>query len=177
MQRMVINPQVDGVVLVTSLDLRPRHFGAPAAFFHGRQNVPVSWSKAAWEGRGGACLQRDGIEQMLPPREFFANFTDVPPAMGGLGDGESLFTNLKGKKAAPGRFLVRRLLAIQQTLVSQELDNAYWLPGLGNPADGKTQTKSNVAPLLHLLESGAYNPGALRPLQSVVTKEVFLAWY
>ena len=51
------------------------------------------------------------------------------------------------------------------------LGNVYWLPGLGNPAHGLTETKSDMGPLLRLLESGTYNPGALRPKQDVAPNE------
>ena len=83
--------------------------------------------------------------------------------MAGFEDSESLFTQLRNAKLVAGKFPVRRFLALQQAIELNELDNAYWIPGLGNPADGFTKLKSDLAPLFRLLESGTYNPGTLRP--------------
>ena len=77
------------------------------------------------------------------------------------------YSHTSGKKAAAEKFLVRHFLAIQQAVAREELGLVYWLPGLENPADGLTKTKSDAAPLLRLLESGACNPGTLRPLRGV----------
>ena len=49
----------------------------------------------------------------------------------------------------------------------KELDNIYWLPGTGSPADGMTRMKSEMSPMLNLLEFGAFHPGVLRPLLGV----------
>ena len=91
---------------------------------------------------------------MLP--EFYEHFMDLAPGTMGLADCESLSTHFKNSKIAAEKFLVGRFLAIQQTLGTQELDNAYRLPGLENPADGLTKTKSGMVPLLRLPGSGAY---------------------
>ena len=64
-------------------------------------------------------------------------------------------------------FRVRHSVAVQQALGMQELGIIYWIPGLGNPADGLTKTKQDTAPLLRPSESGVYNPGTLRPLRGV----------
>ena len=69
------------------------------------------------------------------------------------------------------KFLVRHFLSIQQALEEKELDNAYWAPGNKNPADGLTKLHSEILPLLRLLESGAYNPGILRPLKGITFSE------
>ena len=46
-----------------------------------------------------------------------------------------------------------------------ELDNTYWLLGLGNPEDGLTDVKSDLVSLLRLAESGIWSPGILRPIR------------
>ena len=53
----------------------------------------------------------------------------------------------------------------------KELDNIYWLPGTGNPADGMTRMKSEMSPMLNLLEFGEFHPGVLRPLLGVGSSE------
>ena len=85
--------------------------------------------------------------------------------MVGLEDCESLFTHLRTKKVAAEKFLARHFLAVRQAVALQELGNAYWIPGSGNPADALTKLKSDLVPLLRLLESRPYTPGALRPLR------------
>ena len=59
---------------------------------------------------------------------------------------ESLSTKLKRKKAAAEKYSVRRFLGIQQSQGNAELDNAFWLAGLENPADGLTEVESDMAP-------------------------------
>ena len=71
------------------------------------------------------------------------------------------------------KFLVRHFLAIQQAVESGELANVYWIPGLENPADSLTKVKSDMVPLLRLMESGHYNPGVLRPLRGISFDESF----
>ena len=88
-----------------------------------------------------------------------------------LEDCESLFTYLKTKKLTAEKYLVRRFLSIQQALGGGDLENAYWLPGAENPADGLTRVRSYMVPLLQLLESGALYPGHLRTLKGVAWKE------
>ena len=53
----------------------------------------------------------------------------------------------------------------------KELDNIYWLPGTGNPAEGMTRMKSEMSPMLNLLEFGEFHPGVLRPLLGVGSSE------
>ena len=53
----------------------------------------------------------------------------------------------------------------------KELDNIYWSPGTGNPADGMTRMKSEMSPMLNLLEFGEFHPGVLRPLLGVGSSE------
>ena len=78
--------------------------------------------------------------------------------MVGLEDCESLFTRIKTKKMIPEKYLERHFLSIQQALGAGDLENAYWLPGTENPADGLTKVRSDVVPLLRLLESGSFCP-------------------
>ena len=49
--------------------------------------------------------------------------------------------------------------------------NIYWLPGSENPADGVTKMKSEMSPMLNLLEFGEFHPGFLRPLLGVSSSE------
>ena len=89
-----------------------------------------------------------------------------------MGDCESLFTHLKKGKMIAEKFLAKHFLPIQQTLEEKGLDTAYWIPGKENPADGLTKLRSEIPPLLRLLESGAYNPGILRSLKGISLNEV-----
>ena len=98
-------------------------------------------------------------------RGFFAHFAYLSSGMVGLEDCESLFTHLKKEEMITEKFLARHFLAIQQAIEIQELGNAYWIPGRENPADGSTQLRSAILPLLRLMESGTYYPGYLRPLR------------
>ena len=87
-------------------------------------------------------------------REFFGHFVDLSPVMVGLEDCESLSTRLKKKKMSTEKFPAPRFLNIQQAIGIRELGNAYWIPGMENPADGLTKLKSAFLPLLRLSESG-----------------------
>ena len=98
------------------------------------------------------------LDHMPTFREIYGHFFDLAPGMVGLEDYESLFTHRRNKKIVAEKFLVRHLLAIRHTLKLQASDSVYWIPGLGNPADGLTKTRSDMAPLSRPLESGAYNP-------------------
>ena len=104
-------------------------------------------------------------------REFFGHFVDLNPGMVGLEGCESLSTHSKKKKMIAEKFSARRFLAIQQATEIQRLDNAYWIPGRENPADGLTKLRSDLLPLLRLIESGTYNPDYLRLLQGVAFRE------
>ena len=50
-------------------------------------------------------------------------------------------------------------LSIQQSLVDGEPENAYWIPGTENPADGLTRLRSEMGPIMALLETGIFQPG------------------
>ena len=114
-----------------------------------------------------ACSEMLGHMSMI--REFVAHFDGLIPGIAGSEGCEGLFTNPKTEKVATEEFSFQHVLAFQQALVLMGLANVYWPPGLGSRNDGLTKTKSDVAPLLHLLESGTYSPGALRPLQGVAS--------
>ena len=101
-------------------------------------------------------------------REFFTLFVGVSPGMVGLEDCESLFSHLRTKKMITEKYLVRHFLSIQQSRDNNELDNIYWLPGTENPADGMTKVRSEMPPMLHLLEYGVFYPGLLRPLKGAM---------
>ena len=68
-------------------------------------------------------------------------------------DCESLFTRLGNRKMIAEQYLARHYLSIQQFIEEGGLDNAYWLPGTGNPADGLTKIQSEMGPILPLLET------------------------
>ena len=104
------------------------------------------------------------LDHMSMLSEFYGHFAASFSGMVGLEDCESLFTHLKKKKVIAERFMARHFLATQQAIEIQELDNAYWIPGKENPADGLAELHSEILPLLRLMESGTYNPGYLRPL-------------
>ena len=89
----------------------------------------------------------------------------------GLGDCGSLSTHLKTEKMVAEKYLVHHFLSILQALEEGELENTHWPPGAGYPADGLAKVRSNVIPLLRVLESGCFNPGHLRPLKGVAWKE------
>ena len=88
-----------------------------------------------------------------------------------MGDCESLFTHLKNKKMVTEKYLVRHFLSIQQFIEEGDLDNAYWLPGTENPADGLTKSRGEMGPILALLETGRFQPGLLRPLKGLASRE------
>ena len=62
------------------------------------------------------------------------------------------------------KYLVRRFSSIQQASEAADLENANTLPGAENPADGPTQVRSAVVPLLRLLEPGCFSPGSVEGL-------------
>ena len=63
------------------------------------------------------------------------------------------------------KYLARRFLRVQQFLEEGCLGDEE------NPADGLAEVRSDLVPLLRLLESGRFFPGQLRPLRSVAWKE------
>ena len=91
--------------------------------------------------------------------------------MAGLEDGESLSNHLRTKKMVTEKYLARHFLRAQQSREDKGLDNVCWFPGAESPADGATKVKSETLPMLTLLESGEFRPGALRPLRGVSSSE------
>ena len=104
-------------------------------------------------------------------REFYGHFAGSNPGLIRLEDCESVLTHLKKGETVTGRFLARHFTSIQQALEEKELNNVFWIPGKENPADGLTKMRSEILPLLRLLESGTYIPGILRPLKRISLKE------
>ena len=78
---------------------------------------------------------------------------------------ESHFAHLRHEKAIAEECLVRHFLGIQQAREVSGLDEVFWLPGPGNPADGPTRKESGMVPLCRMLKSGSFCPGARRPLR------------
>ena len=104
-------------------------------------------------------------------REFYAPFSRMSPGLVGMEDCKSLFTHLKNRKMIAEKYLVRHFLRIQQFIEAGDLDNAYWIPGTENPADGLTKIRSEMGPILALLETGRFQPGLLRPLKGLASRE------
>ena len=96
-------------------------------------------------------------------------FSHISPELVGMEDCESLPTYLKNRKMITEKYLVRHFLSIQQLLEDGELENVYWLPGVGNPADGLTKLRSEMGPIMTLLETGGFQPGILRPLKGLAS--------
>ncbi len=69
------------------------------------------------------------------------------------------------------KYLVRHFLSIQQSLEDGELENVYWIPGTENPADGLTKLRSEMGPISALLETGRFQPGVLRLLRGLASRE------
>ena len=86
--------------------------------------------------------------------DFLRTCRDLFPGVAGFEGCESLFTHLRGKKISAEKFSVRHFAAIQPALGTHELGNSPRLQGLGNPADGLTRSKSDMALLLRVMESG-----------------------
>ena len=111
------------------------------------------------------------VDHMALIRELYTPFVGLSPGMAGSEDCESLFNHLRAKKMVTEKYLLRHFLCIQQSLEDKELDNIYWLPGTENPADGMTKMKSEMSPMLNLLEFGEFHPGFLRPLLGICSSE------
>ena len=96
-------------------------------------------------------------------RDLSAPYGGLNPGVTDLEDSGSLLTHLKTKQMSAAKYLARHFVSIRQAPEAGGLAIAYWLAGMGNPANGLT--------ILRLLESGHFNPGLLRPLKSVASKE------
>ena len=100
-------------------------------------------------------------------RDFFNSSVDLQPRMVGLEGCEGPFAHLENRRAIAGEYLVRHLAPTQQALEP----GAFWLPGPGNPAEGQTRVKIDVAPLLSLLMAGSLFLGSPRSLNGAATHE------
>ena len=85
----------------------------------------------------------------------------------GLIDCESLFSRLRAGCLGAETFLTRHFRSILGALDSGDLGNVAWTPGTENPADGLTETSSELGPLLDLLKTGKYRPRTLEQLRGV----------
>ena len=110
------------------------------------------------------------VDHMPLSKDFCGPFWGMGPGLGALEDCGSLFSHFKTKKMIAEKFLVRHFLSIQRALGNGDAEGECWLPGTENPADGLTKVRSDMVPLLRLLESGAFCLGLLRPLKGVAWK-------
>ena len=62
-------------------------------------------------------------------------------------------------------------LGSRQASDAGEPGYVYWLPGPDTPADGLTEVKNEMAPLLRLLQLGPLFPGTLRPFRGAILVE------
>ena len=156
--------RLGSAIVLTSSTLRcPRHMPKRTSEFT---------RKSADSSLGGEVYGiSEMVDHMSPPREFYEPFADSTPGMAGIEDCGSLFTHLGTNKTVAEGYLAQRSLGSQQSLDINELRTASWLPGTDNPADGLTEANSDTTPLLRLLESGTFRPGALRPLRRASSRE------
>ena len=99
--------------------------------------------------------------------EFVRALWSANPGLAGLEDCESLPANLKTKKMVGEKYVVRHFLGTHQALEEGDLDNA----STEVPADGLTEVRGDMVPLLRLLESGCFSPGSLRPRKGAAWRE------
>ena len=67
---------------------------------------------------------------------------------------ENIFTRMRTRQTIAEKYSARHFLRMQQSLEPAELGNAYWLPGLENPAECLAEVKGERAPILRLLKPG-----------------------
>ena len=109
-------------------------------------------------------------------RDFFGPVAGLSPGMVGLEDWEGLFNHLKPRETITGRCSARHFLSIRQASAQGGLGNIFWSPGMGDPVDGLAEVRSDMAPLLRLLESGKFSQGSLCPLTGIQSKEAGGSW-
>ena len=153
----------------TLLALCPPHYRVPAIFCSGLLSLPANSLQVVLGGEVFAF--REMLDHMTLLKEFYGPFSRVSSGLVGMEDCESLFTHLKNREVLIEKYLVRHFLGIQQSLEEGELENAYWIPGTENPADGLTKLRSEMGPILALLETGSFQPGVLRPLKELASRE------
>ena len=78
---------------------------------------------------------------------------------------DSLVTHTRAEEMITGKYLARRFLSTQRVPHLGESGSISSMPGAENPAGGLTKVRSDVAPLLRILESGRFRPGIPRPLK------------
>ena len=106
-------------------------------------------------------------DHMSMLRGFYARLMDLSRRLIALEDCECPFTNLKNTGPTTEKFPIRHFLASTQFLETEELGNANWLRRVENPTDCLAEVRSDMLPLLRLMESVASYPGALRPLPNL----------
>ena len=116
---------------------------------------------------GEVCAVGEMVGHMSLLRDLHGPFGGLNLGKVELEDCESLFTHLQTKKTIAEKYLARRFLSIQHALEGGALDNVFWVLGAGNPAGGLAEVRSEMAPLLRLLECGHFNPGSSRPSRGV----------
>ena len=112
---------------------------------------------------GEAYAFSEMIDHVALLREF--PFVVFGPSTLGLEYCGNLSTRPRGEATITEKCLARHFSGIQQVLRTGELDNISWLPGTGNPGGGLTEVKIEMVPLLRMLQSGAFCPGAIRPMR------------
>ena len=107
------------------------------------------------------------INHMTPLREFYVPSEHASPRTTGFDGCGSASAHLRKKQPAAGDHAAHHFLVIQQVLGNTKLDNVHWPPGAENSAGGLAKVTRDMAPLLHMVQSGPFCPGALRPLRNV----------
>ena len=128
--------------------------------------------KLAESSVGGAVYAfSEMIDHMALLRAFFSPFEELTSGMLGLEDCESLASHVKNREMIAGKNLSRHFLGIQQFSEDGELDDVCALPSTKNPADDLANIEGETAPILSLLETGGFQPGVLRPLKRIGSRE------
>ena len=120
--------------------------------------------KMAKSSLGGEVYARsEMVCRILLLKDFYGPFDGTKSGVVGLEDCQSLRAHLKTRKMFTEKCLVRHFSSCQQSLEEVGLETAYWLPGTEYPADGLTQVRGDMVPLLRLFESGRYFRGGYVP--------------
>ena len=93
----------------------------------------------------------ESADQMLLLWELHGPFEGINPGVVRQED-----THLETKKMIAEKYQVSHIRSIKQALEEGDLENAYWPPGTGGPADGFTKGPSDIVPHLRLLKSGRF---------------------
>ena len=92
---------------------------------------------------------------------------DLAPGVMGMEDCASLVARLRNKKAVTEKYSLLHFAGTQQPPDSHGPDSVYWYPGTGSPAGAPSKVKSDMAPLLRMLQSGSPRPGVPPPSKDV----------